>query len=126
MRLLVDSHVALWWLAEHPSLGPKTRIAMSSAEEVYFSAVTPWELGIKKALGKISYPEDLIEALNTTGFAGLAIKPEHGDRAARLLLHHRDPFDRMLLAQAMLESLILVTADRQLSQYHTELLDARD
>ncbi len=125
MRLLLDSHIALWWLAAHPSLGSETRMSIGSADEVFFSSVTPWELGIKKALGKISYPDDLVQALGASGFVGLEIKPEHAVMAPRLPLHHRDPFDRMLVAQALLESLVLVTADRQLGQYDVKLLDAK-
>lgn len=125
MRLLVDSHVALWWLSADPSLGPTCTELLQSADEVYFSAVTPWELGIKRALGKVSFPDGLVSELVTGGFVALAISPAHAEHAPGLPDHHRDPFDRMLVAQAQLESLVLVTADRLLRPYDVEIIDAR-
>jgi len=125
MRCLLDSHVALWWLAGDGSLGAECASRIASADEVYFSAVTPWELGIKRALGKIAYPDGLVDALHAAGFVELPIGAAHGERAADLPGHHGDPFDRMLVAQAQLESLVLVTADRALRPYDVELVDAR-
>lgn len=124
MRLLVDSHVALWWLDDHASLGMVARTQILEAEEVCFSVVTPWELGIKKALGRLDYPDGLVEALIATGFDALPVGPAHAELAPRLPTHHRDPFDRMLVAQAQLESLVLVTADSSIEPYEVELLDA--
>jgi PIN domain nuclease of toxin-antitoxin system len=123
--LLVDSHVALWWLAGSPSLGTRAATIITTADEVRFSPVTPWELGIKRALGKVSYPAGLVDALVDAGFEELPIAATHAELAADLPAHHRDPFDRMLVAQAQLESLTLVTADRALEPYEVELLDAR-
>lgn len=125
MRLLIDSHVALWWQGADPSLGPSCRELLRTADEVYFSAVTPWELGIKRSLGKVAYPDGLVEELQSVGFAELAISAAHASRAPELPPHHRDPFDRMLVAQAQSESLAIVTADRQLDPYDVELIDAR-
>ena len=125
MRLLVDSHVALWWLDGNDALGPTCRSGLESADEVFFSAVTPWELGIKRSLGKLSFPGGLVEVLQESGFAGLPISVDHAVRAADLPPHHRDPFDRMLVAQARAEALTLVTADRTLEPYEVPLLDAR-
>jgi len=125
MRLLVDSHVALWWLDGNDALGPTCRSGLESADEVFFSAVTPWELGIKRSLGKLSFPDGLVEVLQESGFAGLPISVDHAVRAADLPPHHRDPFDRMLVAQARAEALTLVTADRTLEPYEVPLLDAR-
>ena len=124
MRLLVDSHVALWWLDAHPSLGPTCRRSIKGADEVFFSAVTPWELGIKKALGKISFPAGLTDRLEAEGFEALSISARHAEHAAALPAHHRDPFDRMLIAQAQLESLALVTADHALHPYDVDLIAA--
>ena len=84
MRLLLDSHVALWWLADAAELGPRTRAAVRDADIVHFSAVTPWELGIKRALGKLDLPDSLIDALVTSGFEPLAISAAHGAAAAAL------------------------------------------
>jgi PIN domain nuclease of toxin-antitoxin system len=125
VRLLVDSHVALWWLADHPSLGRGCRQQMATAEEVYFSAVTPWELGIKRALGKIVMPDGIAEALTASGFTALPISVTHAQHAPALPPHHRDPFDRMLVAQAQLEALVLVSADDALRPYDINLFDAR-
>lgn len=91
---------------------------------VFFSAVTPWELGIKKALGKISFPAGLTDRLEAEGFEALSISARHAEHAATLPPHHRDPFDRMLVAQAQVESLSLVTADRSLGPYEVDLIDA--
>ncbi len=125
MRLLVDSHVALWWLDGHDSLGPQCSSALETADEVFFSAVTPWELGIKHLLGKLSFPDGLVDALVESGFVGLPIDVDHAVSAAELAPHHRDPFDRMLVAQAVAETLTLVTADRTLEPYDVPILDAR-
>jgi PIN domain nuclease of toxin-antitoxin system len=123
MRLLLDSHVALWWLADDRSLGASCAHHVEMADEVWFSAVTPWELGIKRALGKVDYPDGLSETLRGEGFSELAISAAHAEHAADLPAHHGDPFDRMLVAQARLESLVLVTADRSMRPYDVVLLD---
>jgi PIN domain nuclease of toxin-antitoxin system len=125
VRLLVDSHVALWWLADDPLLGSGCRRRIESADVVVFSAVTPWELGIRRELGKLEFPGALSTALIDSGFVELAISAVHAERAAVLPPHHRDPFDRMLVAQAQIEELVLVTADRSLQPDDVELLDAQ-
>lgn len=125
MRLLVDSHVALWWLGRHPSLGDRCHEQLVAADEVYFSAVTPWELGIKRAIGQLTFPDGLVAQLAPGGFEELPVAAAHAERAPDLPPHHRDPFDRMLVAQAQLESLVLVTADQALRPYDVELIDAR-
>jgi PIN domain nuclease of toxin-antitoxin system len=125
VRLLVDSHVALWWLEGNDKLGPDTRRLLESADEVFFSAATPWELGIKRALGKLDFPDDLADALVAGGFTELPVSASHGELAASLPPHHHDPFDRMLIAQARAEALVLVTADRAMQPYDLELIDAR-
>ena len=125
MRLLLDSHVVLWWLDNNKELGPTCRSAISDAHEVFVSAVTPWELGIKQALGKLKMPSPVSAALAPSGFRDLPILVEHAERAPTLPEHHRDPFDRMLVAQAQLEALTLVTADSALNAYDVQLLSAR-
>lgn len=126
MRLLVDSHVALWWLEAHSSLGPACRSSIEHASQVFFSAVTPWELGMGKALGKVFFPDGLTDRLEAEGFEALPISARHAEHAAALPPHHRDPFDRMLVAQAQLESLALVTADHSLRPYGLSLIEALD
>lgn len=125
MRILLDSHVALWWLEDNPSLGSQCRAVIANADEAFFSAVTPWELGIKRALGKLTMPDGLVKALDEGGFVPLAISAAHAELASALSAHHRDPFDRMLIAQAQLESLAIVTADDTFRQYDVERVDAR-
>ncbi len=125
MRLLLDSHVALWWLENNAQLGERTREAITQADEVFFSVVTPWELGIKRALGKLTMPDGLADALMSSGVIPLAIAVEHAELAPALPPHHRDPFDRMLVAQAQLESLALVSADNVFEAYEVEVLHAR-
>jgi PIN domain nuclease of toxin-antitoxin system len=125
VRLLIDSHVALWWLGDAPQLGRSARRYVTTADQVVFSAVTPWELGIKKAIGKLECPDSLVEDLTAGGFEELRVSSEHAWAAAKLDAHHRDPFDRMLIAQAQLEGLRIVTADQQFNEYDVEIVDAR-
>jgi len=125
VRILLDSHVALWWLDGNDWLGSKCRQLIEHADEAYFSVVTPWELGIKRALGKLTMPDGLVDALQSGGFVPLAISADHAEHAPALPTHHRDPFDRMLIAQAQLEALALVTADQKLASYEVEIVDAR-
>ncbi len=124
MRLLVDSHVALWWLSGEAALGSSCKDQLQNADEVYFSAATPWELEIKRAIGKIGFPDGLVTELVSAGFLDLPITTAHAERAPTLPPHHRDPFDRMLVAQAQLEALVLVTADRTIRPYDVEIIDA--
>ncbi|MCP4959965.1 MAG: type II toxin-antitoxin system VapC family toxin [Actinomycetia bacterium] len=125
MRILLDSHVALWWLEDNDSLGVKCREMIEHADEAFYSAVTPWELGVKRALGKLTMPDGLAQALASSGFVALDISVDHAEHAPALPLHHRDPFDRMLIAQAQLEALTLVSADGSFEAYEVEVVDAR-
>ena len=125
MRLLLDSHVVLWWLDDHEDLGASARDRIRDATAVLVSVVTPWELGIKRALGKLHLPEGLVPVIAQAGFELLPIVAAHAELAAALPFHHRDPFDRMLIAQAQLEGLTLVTADDLLRVYDIETVDAR-
>lgn len=106
-------------------MGAECRTKLEQASEVFFSAITPWELGIKVELGRLSMPDDVSAALEASGFQALQITTAHAERAPTLPMHHRDPFDRMLVAQAQLEALALVTADQVLSRYEVELIAAR-
>jgi len=118
VRILLDSHVVLWWLEGNITLGSKTRQLIEGADEAFVSSVTPWELGIKRALGKLSMPE-------SDGFKSLPITATHAELAPALPPFHRDPFDRMLVSQAQLDTLVLVTGDRALASYDVEQFDAR-
>lgn len=123
-HLLLDSHVVRWWLDDHPMLGTQTRELISASSEVLVSVVTPWELGIKRALGKLSFPDGLVDEVEANGFEMLSISAAHVEAVPNLPPHHRDPFDRMLIAQCQCESLTLVTADRALHAYEVDLQDA--
>ena len=119
MRLLLDSHAYLWWLADDPRLGPTAREAIADPESlVHVSAATIWEISIKAALGKIDLAgADLVASIGANGFLELPITGEHGRVAGSLPGHHNDPFDRMLLAQCLIEGLRLVTIDRALTSH---------
>lgn len=123
MRYLLDSHVALWLLAQPERLHPAVTDELTDAPELWFSPVTPWELGIKVAQGRLEIDGDLIESLRASGVDELVITSVHAQRAASLPDHHRDLFDRMLVAQAIVERVTLVTADRQLDRYDVDRLD---
>lgn len=123
--MLLDSHVALWWLGDEVWLGNHARSSISTADQVFVSVVTPWELGIKGATGKLVLPGDLVPQLLAAGFEMLPISAEHAVSAPALPLHHTDPFDRMLIAQAKNEALTVVTADGQFKLYDVGLIEAR-
>lgn len=115
----------LWWLSDDQQLGTTCLTELQAADELFCSAATPWELGIKKALGKLSYPDDVIDALRTSGISPLPIEPSQGEAAAALPPHHRDPFDSILIAQAIDLSLVIATADNAFASYDVRVLDAR-
>jgi PIN domain nuclease of toxin-antitoxin system len=110
--------VLLWWLGDDPQLSPTARNAISDpAAEALVSAASAWEIAIKRSLGKITAPDDLLEIAADEGFVFLAVTPWHAWRAGALPLHHRDPFDRLLAAQALVEGIPLVTADPSFGPY---------
>jgi PIN domain nuclease of toxin-antitoxin system len=118
MRLLLDTHVLLWVMADDPSLSPEVRATIGKAEVVYASAVSIWEVGIKASLGKLKIDQvRFMERLQEAGFEPLNITWEHAAAVRHLPDIHRDPFDRMLIAQAVSEPLRLMTADKVLAQY---------
>ena len=126
-RLLIDTHVFLWWLGDDPQLGPRARDLIANAEnQVFVSAATAWEISIKKSIGKIDAPDDLDAIAEQEGFEKLAISFFHGERAGDLPQHHRDPFDRMLVAQSQAEGLEFITADSAISQYAIKTISALD
>ncbi len=124
MRLLLDTQVLLWWLADDPSLSAAARGAIASEPEVFVSAASAWEIAIKRALGKLDAPDDLAATVAASGFKQLPITFDHAATAGTLPRHHEDPFDRMLVAQARCESLTLVTADKRISRYPVSVLQA--
>ncbi|MDN5916941.1 MAG: type II toxin-antitoxin system VapC family toxin [Pseudonocardia sp.] len=125
MRLLIDSHVLLWWLDGADRLGATARAAIGDGDnEAVVSAATLWELSIKQAAGKLDVDVDLREHSAEQGFRELPVSGRHAVAVRGLPRHHRDPFGRMLIAQAGLEGLTLVTADRALAVYDVPILPA--
>ena len=121
-RLLLDTHCFLWWKTDDVRLTQAARQAIAEAEVVFVSAASAWEVAIKARLGRIELSADFADGINDSGFERLLIQFEHAAETRNLPDHHRDPFDRMLVAQARVEGLTLVTHDRQLEPYGLELL----
>jgi PIN domain nuclease of toxin-antitoxin system len=118
VRLLLDTHVFLWFLADAKNLTKKARAQIELADEVCVSAATIWEVAIKAALGKIQVDVARVHAgIGASGFVELPVRASHAAAVAGLPAHHRDPFDRLLIAQATSEPLGFLTADRTLSRY---------
>lgn len=127
MILLLDTHVLLWWLADDPSLSPKARSLINDENHfVFVSAASAWEIVIKSALGKLEAPSDLENVMKKSNFKDLPISLHHALAIKNLPNHHADPFDRILVAQAMCESLTLLTADEKLMQYDVAFIKAKD
>ena len=118
MRILLDTHIYLWWLDDAPQLSVAARTMIREAETVYISSATLWEAVIKIGLGKLEAdPAELVTGIRESGFEPLPITPEHALALTRLANHHKDPFDRILIAQAISEPLRLVTMDGVLSAF---------
>ena len=124
-RLLLDTHTLLWAIEGGRQLHPSTLDAIFVNNRVYVSAASYWEIAIKAALGKLQLADDPLEFIENSGFTELPVYFRHAVLAASLTLHHRDPFDRMLIAQAQAEALTLVTDDSQVSRYDVPLMAAR-
>ena len=125
MNLLLDTHVLLWWLDDHPALSKKAKAAIADGKNLVFvSAVIIWEIRIKQALGKLKIPRNFRRVLDDQPFEILDITVEHAHAVGDLPAHHRDPFDRMLVAQAKVEGLTLVTRDIHLKEYKIPLIEA--
>lgn len=123
--MLLDTHVVLWWLAADPSLAQRARAAIAAPRaSVFVSAASAWEISIKRALGKLVAPDDLAEQLAAHRFDELAITIAHASAAGALPPHHSDPFDRMLVAQALAEDLTVVTRDPRFALYGVPTLTA--
>ena len=123
--LILDSHVLLWWSEDAGSVSQPARVRIAAPDTpVFVSIVTPWELAIKESLGKLQVPGNTREALNSDQIDLLSIAPTHIDVIRTLPHHHRDPFDRMIIAQAIVEGLTVVTRDRRFPAYDIEVLPA--
>ena len=124
MRLLVDTHVLLWWFDGHPMSDAAMTAIADPANEVFVSAATVWEISIKSEKGKLRINDGFMNMLNENAFLMLPITWGHSLSAGTLPMHHRDPFDRMLIAQAQDETLTLVTRDEAMLRYGVDVLVA--
>ena len=126
MRLLLDTQVYLWILAASPKLPRRAQEQIREAAAVYVSAASIWEAAIKIGVGKLSVAiDDVLDNIQRSGFLSLPVQPQHAALVATLPLHHRDPFDRILVAQAISETLRLLTADAALSPYSELVIQVR-
>ncbi|WP_027355361.1 type II toxin-antitoxin system VapC family toxin [Desulfofundulus thermocisternus] len=127
MRALLDTHVFLWWITDDPQLSPRARKIISSGEnKLYLSAASGWEMAIKARLGKLSLPDNpepfILEQLAVNAIEPLAVSMRHALHVYTLPDFHRDPFDRLLIAQAQLENLPIITADPKIASYPVEVI----
>lgn len=128
MKLLLDTHILLWWLKADPRLTSKLRAVLEQAETLYLSSVVVYEAGVKVRLGKLSLDRSVAETMElarrNAGLVDLPLEAGHALLAAELPLIHRDPFDRLLIAQAKIEKLTLVSSDLAMQQYDVALISA--
>lgn len=123
MKLLLDTHAALWWLADDDRLGPEAERELSDeTNRVLLSAAVVWEVAIKRSLGKLQAPADLAPTLLAAGAQPVAITLDHAAAAEELPWHHRDPFDRLLVAQARTEGAAIVSQDDRMRPYGVSLV----
>jgi PIN domain nuclease of toxin-antitoxin system len=126
MKLLLDTCALIWSLEDNPCLLPGARQQISDcSNEVFVSAASVWEIEIKRKKGQLNTPENLLEVITYTQFSFLSITEKHAVKAASLPDHHKDPFDRLLIAQAMLEKMVIVTADAIFVEYGAAVLLAK-
>ena len=126
MKLLLDTQILLWWLGNHPSLTAQARALISNPENtVFVSAVSLWEIWLKQSLGKLRLPSDFEERLAGESFESLPLMASHTREVALLPWHHRDPFDRMLIAQARATGLKFLSADEISASYGDVVLLVR-
>jgi PIN domain nuclease of toxin-antitoxin system len=124
-RLLLDTEALIWWDANDPQLGGNARALIQDATDVYVSAASAWEIIIKATLGKLRTTRRPSEAVAEGGFRELPIAFEHAEAVGDLPMHHKDPFDRLILAVASVEGFAIVTSDAEFERYGLPLIDAR-
>lgn len=123
--LLLDTETLIWWDANDPRLGGNARVAIQNATDVYVSAASAWEIAIKASLGKLRTSRRPLVAVEEAGFHPLPVSFAHAEAVQKLPRHHRDPFDRLIIAAARVEGWAVVTSDEQFTKYEIELIDAR-
>lgn len=125
MNFLLDTHTLIWALENNPTLSENARNAIIKGENMIFvSSASAWEISIKKAIGKLQAPDNLYQEIKLHRFTELKINFEHAQLAGKLPDIHKDPFDRMLIAQAMIEKLTFITRDKLIAQYNVNCLTA--
>jgi PIN domain nuclease of toxin-antitoxin system len=118
MKLLLDTHILIWWLSEVSRLSPTEIDLITDPDNfIFVSAATAWEIAVKKMIGKLESPDDLPAALAANNFLELPITIEHSQKLYQLPLHHNDPFDRIMIAQAISEDLTFMTRDAKIALY---------
>lgn len=123
MRILLDTHALLWWLADDPELAEAGRDVIAAPENlIVFSAASIWEIRVKQAIGKLALPADFADVLARQPFEPLAVTVAHAHALQELPLLHRDPFDRLLIAQARAEGMTILTRDNAFTQYDVSTL----
>ena len=124
-RLLLDTHVFIWWMSGSANLGSMAIKQISDPEnKVFISAVSVWEMMIKRQLGNLECPDNLDSIIEELGFEQLNISAQHAVQTGHLPMHHKDPFDRMLIAQSQVDGLQIITKDERFSDYQVSLIDA--
>ena len=125
MNLFLDTHVLLWWLDDNPLLSEQAKKLIADVDNIIFvSAVVIWEIRVKEALGKLEIAPGFFNIVKQQGFEILSITAQHANKVGDIPMHHRDPFDRMLIAQAIEESLTIVTHDRAFKAYEIPIIEA--
>lgn len=125
MNLLLDTHVLLWWLDDNPTLTNEASAAILEPTNIVFiSAAVIWEIRIKQSLGKLKIPKNFREVLEAQPFEKLDITSDHAHKIASLQKYHRDPFDRMLIAQSIVEHFSLITRDENIMKYDVSFIKA--
>ncbi|MBF0266097.1 MAG: type II toxin-antitoxin system VapC family toxin [Gammaproteobacteria bacterium] len=124
-KILIDTHVFLWWISDNKNLGENARKYISNPQNrIYLSSVSSWEISIKKNKGLLEAPDDIASIVNEEGFEELPISIFHGELAGKLESIHKDPFDRMMIAQAKAEAMELLTDDLYIKKYSISIIDA--
>lgn len=125
MQYLLDTHVLLWWLTSPNKMKPKAqKIIRNKGNPIFLSSASFWEMAIKKSIGRLSLPHNLLEITAAEGFKILPILSEEGLGVADLPLIHADPFDRLLIIQAKLHDLVIITNDARISEYPVVTVEA--
>ncbi len=122
MNFLLDTHVVLWWLDDSDLLPDHYRLAIEDQDNLCLvSSASVWEISMKSAVGKLIIPDNYLELLREQGFEELPVSWKHADKVSKLPMHHKDPFDRLLIAQAMVEGLTLLSVDRIIPKYDVKI-----